>query len=92
MYGAEPRYNDLRYNDGNVVDRAQDIPVVTIKSIPQTTENANILYNKTNFYYINNNNKLFLTCFKYIEGWRILWIVHLLIHLMTKKILLDNVQ
>ena len=48
MYGVESRHNDLQYNDiprfkdSNVVDRAQNIPVITIKSIPQTTENANI--------------------------------------------------
>ena len=64
MYGAEPWYNDLRYyvnqfNDGNVVGQAQNILVLTIKSISQTTENANMQYDKTNFCYINKNYELF---------------------------------
>ena len=45
MYGAEPRYNDLRYNDspgltmGMLLTERTIFPVITIKS--QTTGNAN---------------------------------------------------
>ena len=62
MYRAEPRYNDLRYNDipgltmGMSLTKRKIFPITTIKSISQTTGNANIEYNKTNFYYINNNS------------------------------------
>ena len=62
MYGAEPRYNDLQYNDipgltmGMSLTKRKIFPIIMIKSISQTTGNANIVYNKTNFYYINNNS------------------------------------
>ena len=47
MYGAEPRYNDLRFNDipgltmGMSLTERKIFPVIMIKSIPQTTGNAN---------------------------------------------------
>ena len=47
MYVAEPRYNDLRYNNipgstmGMSLTERKIFPVITIKSISQTTENAN---------------------------------------------------
>ena len=47
MYGAEPQYNDLRYNDisdltmGMSLTERKIVPLITIKSISQTTENAN---------------------------------------------------
>ena len=62
MHGAEPRYNDLWYNDipgltmGMSLTKRKIFPIITIKSILQTTGNANIVYNKTNFYYIHNNS------------------------------------
>ena len=49
MYGAEPRYNDLRYNDipgvtmGMSLTERKIFPVITIKSISQTTGNAKML-------------------------------------------------
>ena len=49
MYGAEPRYNDLRYDDipglmmGMSLTECRIFPVITIKSISQTTRNANIV-------------------------------------------------
>ena len=54
MYGAEHRYNDLRYNDlryndilgltmGMSLTVRKIFPVITIKSISQTTESANIV-------------------------------------------------
>ena len=61
MYGAEPRYNDLRYNDipgltmGMLLTERKIFPVITIKSISQTTGTPYELH------------KLFLTCFKDIE-------------------------
>ena len=47
MYVAEPRYNDLRYNNipgstmGMSLTERKIFPVITIKSISQTTGNAN---------------------------------------------------
>ena len=78
MYGAEPWYNDLRYNDipgltiGMSLTECKILPVITITSISLTIGSTNIVnkYNKTNFYkfyYINSNYELFLTCFKDIE-------------------------
>ena len=49
MYGAEPRYNDLLYNDipsftmGMSLTERKMFPVITIKSISQTTVNTNLL-------------------------------------------------
>ena len=78
MYGAEPWYNDLRYNNipgltmGMSLTERKIFPVITITSISLTIGSTNIVnkYNRTNFYefyYINNNYELFLTCFKVIE-------------------------
>ena len=50
MYGAEPRYNDLRYNDipgltmGMSLTERKIFPVITIKSISQTTGTPYELY------------------------------------------------
>ena len=72
MYGAEPRYNDLRYNDIPGITIRMSLterkifPIIAIKSISQTTEML-IQYNKSNLYYINNNYKLFLIYFKGIS-------------------------
>ena len=61
MYGAEPRYNDLRYNDvpglmmGMSLTERKIFSVITIKSISQSTGTRYELY------------KLFLTCFKDIK-------------------------
>ena len=47
MYGAEPRYNDLRYNDipgltmGMSLTERKIFPVITIKSISHTIGSAN---------------------------------------------------
>ena len=47
MYGAEPQYNDLWYNNipgltmGMSLTEHKIFPVITIKSISQTTGNAN---------------------------------------------------
>ena len=49
VYGAEPRYNDLRYNDipdltmGMSLTERKIFPVITKKSISQTTGNASIV-------------------------------------------------
>ena len=54
MYGAEPRYNDLQYNDitgltmGMSLTEHKIFPVMTIKSISQTTEML-VQYNKSDF-------------------------------------------
>ena len=69
MYGAEPRFNDHRYNDipglsmGISLTERKIFPVITIKSISQTTWNANIVHNKTIFYYIYGNNCHQCVCF-----------------------------
>ena len=50
MYGAEPRDNDLRYNDipgltmEMMLTERKIFLVIMIKSISQTTGNANFLY------------------------------------------------
>ena len=47
MYGAEPRYNDLRYNDipgltmGIMLTERKIFPAIMIKSILQTAGNDN---------------------------------------------------
>ena len=49
MYGAEPRYNDLRYNYipgitiGMSLTERKIFPIITIKSISQTTGKAKML-------------------------------------------------
>ena len=71
MHGTEPRYNDLRYNDipgltlGTSLTERKIFPVITIKSISQTTGNAIIpsQYGITKQTFVtlfqNNNYKLF---------------------------------
>ena len=45
MYGAEPRYNDIPgLTMGISLTERKIFPVITIKSISQTTGNANFLY------------------------------------------------
>ena len=45
MYGAEPRYNDIPgLTRGMSLTERKIFPVITIKSISQTTGNANFLY------------------------------------------------
>ena len=93
--GTEPQYNYLQYNDipGLTMEisltECKIFLVITIKSIPQTTEML-IHYNKTNFYYINNNYKLFLTCFKAIEEYSGCYIGNSFDDQFTN--LLDNIQ
>ena len=73
--GQEPWYNDLPYNDipgltmVMLLTERKIFPVITIKSISQTPGNANIvnIVKQNKFSCINNNYKLFLTCFKDIE-------------------------
>ena len=49
MYGAEPLYNDVQYNDipgltmGLSLTERKIFPVITIKSTSQTTGSANIV-------------------------------------------------